>query len=88
MQVGADVPASEFQFSPIDRVFVRMGAKDHIMSSQSTFLVELLETASMLVLSITLLNLLMIHYIIFLIILEFGCFLLDLCYTELIGSIR
>lgn len=47
-QVGADVPAEEFEFSPVDRVFVRMGAKDHIMAGQSTFLVELLETASML----------------------------------------
>lgn len=47
-QLGADVPAKEFEFSPVDRVFVRMGAKDHIMAGQSTFLVELLETASML----------------------------------------
>lgn len=47
-QLGADVPAEEFEFSPVDRIFVRMGAKDHIMAGQSTFLVELLETASML----------------------------------------
>ncbi|MCD7449438.1 DNA mismatch repair protein msh6 [Datura stramonium] len=47
-QVGADVPASSFDLSPVDRIFVRMGAKDHIMAGQSTFLTELLETASML----------------------------------------
>ncbi|KAH7428809.1 hypothetical protein KP509_09G018600 [Ceratopteris richardii] len=47
-QVGAHVPAKEFHLSPIDRIFVRMGAKDKIMAAQSTFLVELLETSSML----------------------------------------
>lgn len=49
VQVGADVPAASFDLSPVDRIFVRMGAKDHIMAGQSTFLTELLETASMLV---------------------------------------
>lgn len=34
---------------PVDRIFVRMGAKDHIMAGQSTFLTELSETAVMLV---------------------------------------
>jgi hypothetical protein len=33
----------------VDRIFVRMGAKDHIMAGQSTFLTELSETALMLV---------------------------------------
>ncbi|XP_026446226.1 DNA mismatch repair protein MSH6-like [Papaver somniferum] len=47
-QLGADVPAEYFEISPVDRIFVRMGAKDHIMSGQSTFLTELSETASML----------------------------------------
>ncbi|KAL0389708.1 UNVERIFIED_CONTAM: DNA mismatch repair protein MSH6 [Sesamum calycinum] len=47
-QIGADVPAESFALSPIDRIFVRMGAKDHIMAGHSTFLTELLETASML----------------------------------------
>ncbi|GMH02314.1 hypothetical protein Nepgr_004153 [Nepenthes gracilis] len=47
-QVGADVPAEHFELSLIDRIFVRMGAKDHIMAGQSTFLTELSETASML----------------------------------------
>ncbi|KAB5527376.1 hypothetical protein DKX38_021223 [Salix brachista] len=48
-QIGADVPAESFKLSPVDRIFVRMGAKDHIMSGQSTFLTELSETALMLV---------------------------------------
>ncbi|CAN1353026.1 DNA mismatch repair protein MSH6 [Linum perenne] len=47
-QIGADVPAESFELSPVDRIFVRMGAKDHIMAGQSTFLTELSETASML----------------------------------------
>eukprot|EP00850_Spirogloea_muscicola_P017997 SM000160S02538 [mRNA] locus=s160:118607:128498:+ [translate_table: standard] len=47
-QVGADVPAESFRFTPVDRLFVRMGAKDHIMAGQSTFLLELSETATML----------------------------------------
>ncbi|WCJ22309.1 DNA mismatch repair protein MSH6 [Euphorbia peplus] len=47
-QIGADVPAERFELSPVDRIFVRMGAKDHIMAGQSTFLTELSETALML----------------------------------------
>ncbi|KAE8662403.1 DNA mismatch repair protein MSH6 [Hibiscus syriacus] len=47
-QVGADVPAEHFELSPVDKIFVRMGAKDHIMAGQSTFLTELSETALML----------------------------------------
>lgn len=47
-QIGADVPAESFELAPVDRIFVRMGAKDQIMSGQSTFLTELSETALML----------------------------------------
>ncbi|XP_019419556.1 PREDICTED: DNA mismatch repair protein MSH6-like isoform X1 [Lupinus angustifolius] len=47
-QVGADVPAESMKLSPVDRIFVQMGAKDNIMAGQSTFLTELLETATML----------------------------------------
>ncbi|KAG9457908.1 hypothetical protein H6P81_002416 [Aristolochia fimbriata] len=47
-QVGANVPAESFELFPVDQIFVRMGAKDHIMSGQSTFLTELSETAAML----------------------------------------
>lgn len=48
-QIGANVPAESFVMSPVDCIFVRMGARDHIMAGQSTFLTELLETALMLV---------------------------------------
>ncbi|KAK1294157.1 DNA mismatch repair protein MSH6 [Acorus calamus] len=34
-QLGADVPAESFELSPVDRIFVRMGARDHIMTCQS-----------------------------------------------------
>ncbi|KAL5983573.1 DNA mismatch repair protein msh6 [Asimina triloba] len=47
-QIGADVPAECFELSPVDQIFVRMGARDHIMAGQSTFLTELSETATML----------------------------------------
>ncbi|KAL8149106.1 hypothetical protein AgCh_006203 [Apium graveolens] len=47
-QVGAYVPAENFEMSPVDCIFVRMGAKDHIMAGRSTFLTELVETSSML----------------------------------------
>eukprot|EP00873_Tetraselmis_striata_P010076 jgi/Tetstr1/430340/TSEL_020165.t1 len=47
-QVGAWVPAEELTLSPMDACFVRMGARDHIMAGQSTFMVELSETATML----------------------------------------
>lgn len=43
------MPAAELYLAPVDQVFVRMGARDHIMAGQSTFLVELQETATMLV---------------------------------------
>ncbi|KAK7841472.1 dna mismatch repair protein msh6 [Quercus suber] len=51
-QVGADVPTDSFELSPVDRIFVQMGAKDHIMVGQSTFLTELSETALMLLYNI------------------------------------
>ncbi|KAG2496433.1 hypothetical protein HYH03_005657 [Edaphochlamys debaryana] len=47
-QVGAFVPASSLTLSPADAVFVRMGARDSIMTGQSTFFIELAETAAML----------------------------------------
>eukprot|EP00798_Chlamydomonas_sp_ICE-L_P022857 gene22857-30030_t len=47
-QVGACVPAESLRLSPVDAVFVRMGAKDSIMTGQSTFYIELAETAAML----------------------------------------
>jgi DNA mismatch repair protein MSH6 len=45
-QVGAWVPAQSLELTPTDAVFVRMGARDRIMLGQSTFFVELSETAA------------------------------------------
>lgn len=45
-QVGAWVPAQSLSLTPVDAVFVRMGAKDDLMAGQSTFFVELAETAA------------------------------------------
>lgn len=46
-QLGALVPAQSLHLSPVDAVFVRMGARDNIMAGQSTFFVELNETSMM-----------------------------------------
>ena len=43
-QVGCKVPAQEFSFSPVDRIFTRIGASDNIFEKESTFFVELNET--------------------------------------------
>jgi DNA mismatch repair protein MSH6 len=45
-QVGALLPAADAELTPVDAVFVRMGARDAIMLGQSTFFVELSETAA------------------------------------------
>lgn len=45
-QVGSYVPASEFELSPIDRIFTRIGATDRILEGKSTFFLELEETLS------------------------------------------
>ena len=42
------MPASKMSLSPVDRVFTRMGASDNIMARESTFFVELKETAAIL----------------------------------------
>ncbi|GFR46109.1 hypothetical protein Agub_g7597, partial [Astrephomene gubernaculifera] len=47
-QVGAFVPAESLVLSPADAIFVRMGARDSILTGQSTFFIELAETAAML----------------------------------------
>lgn len=47
-QMGCHVPASEMKLSLVDRVFTRIGAHDDIMTSNSTFLVELREAAAIL----------------------------------------
>ena len=47
-QVGFKVPASLCRLTPMDRIFTRVGASDKILSGQSTFFVELAETATIL----------------------------------------
>ncbi|NXH23175.1 MSH6 protein, partial [Bucco capensis] len=47
-QLGCYVPAEGCSLTPVDRVFTRLGASDRIMSGESTFFVELSETASIL----------------------------------------
>uniref|UniRef100_A0A3P8VVX0 DNA mismatch repair protein n=1 Tax=Cynoglossus semilaevis TaxID=244447 RepID=A0A3P8VVX0_CYNSE len=47
-QLGCYAPAESLRFTPVDRVFTRLGASDHIMAGESTFFVELSETASIL----------------------------------------
>ena len=47
-QLGACVPAAAMRLSPVDAMFVRMGARDQIIAGRSTFLVELNEAAAVL----------------------------------------
>ena len=47
-QLGCYVPAEECIMTPVDRIFTRIGAHDRILSGQSTFFVELEETAKIL----------------------------------------
>lgn len=47
-QLGCYVPAELFRFTPSDRVFTRIGARDNLVAGQSTFMVELEETAKIL----------------------------------------
>jgi DNA mismatch repair protein MutS len=47
-QIGAFVPAREARIGAVDRVFTRVGAQDNLARGQSTFLVEMVETAAIL----------------------------------------
>jgi DNA mismatch repair protein MutS len=47
-QMGCFVPASEARIGVVDRIFTRIGALDNIMRGQSTFMVEMMETARIL----------------------------------------
>ncbi|MGD0919169.1 MAG: DNA mismatch repair protein MutS [Thermodesulfobacteriota bacterium] len=47
-QIGCFVPASEAKIGVVDRIFTRIGASDNIMRGQSTFMVEMTETARIL----------------------------------------
>ena len=47
-QMGAFVPAREARLGVLDRIFTRVGAQDNLARGQSTFLVEMVETAAIL----------------------------------------
>jgi DNA mismatch repair protein MSH6 len=47
-QMGCKVPADSVRMTPVDRIFTRVGASDRILAGQSTFFVELAETATIL----------------------------------------
>ena len=47
-QIGSFVPAEHAEIGLVDRVFTRIGAQDAIHQGQSTFMVEMLETANIL----------------------------------------
>ena len=47
-QAGSFVPAASFAFSPVDRLFTRIGSADRLARGQSTFLLEMADAAAVL----------------------------------------
>jgi DNA mismatch repair protein MutS len=47
-QIGSFVPAAEARIGVVDRIFTRVGATDNLARGQSTFMVEMTETANIL----------------------------------------
>uniref|UniRef100_A0A831XLL1 DNA mismatch repair protein MutS n=1 Tax=Geobacter metallireducens TaxID=28232 RepID=A0A831XLL1_GEOME len=47
-QLGSFVPAAEARIGVVDRIFTRVGAADNLARGQSTFMVEMMETAAIL----------------------------------------
>ncbi|HJW08762.1 MAG TPA: DNA mismatch repair protein MutS, partial [Holophagaceae bacterium] len=47
-QMGSFVPADSMRFGLVDRIFTRIGASDFLAKGQSTFMVEMTETARIL----------------------------------------
>lgn len=46
--IGSYVPASEAEIGIVDRIFTRVGASDNLAGGESTFMVEMVETANIL----------------------------------------
>jgi DNA mismatch repair protein MutS len=47
-QIGSFVPATEARIGMVDRIFTRVGASDNLAAGQSTFMVEMIESAHIL----------------------------------------
>jgi DNA mismatch repair protein MutS len=47
-QAGSFVPAAEAKLGAVDRIFTRVGASDDLARGESTFMVEMIETANIL----------------------------------------
>ncbi|TMC97794.1 MAG: DNA mismatch repair protein MutS, partial [Chloroflexi bacterium] len=47
-QIGSYVPAETATIGMVDRIFTRIGAQDDLATGQSTFMVEMVETANIL----------------------------------------
>jgi len=47
-QIGSFVPADSATLGVVDRIFTRIGAQDQVAAGQSTFMVEMIETANIL----------------------------------------
>lgn len=47
-QVGSFVPAAAAEIGVVDRIFTRVGASDNLVRGESTFMVEMIETANIL----------------------------------------
>ncbi|GMV94947.1 MAG: DNA mismatch repair protein MutS [Candidatus Hydrogenedentota bacterium] len=45
-QMGSFVPAAEAHIGVVDRIFTRVGASDNLVRGESTFMVEMIETAN------------------------------------------
>lgn len=47
-QIGGFVPAAAARIGAVDRIFTRVGASDNLVRGESTFMVEMIETANIL----------------------------------------